>query len=152
MTHCPSPHRLCQQLFNEGCRSRAKLGQQQLRTCCEAGTCPIFTYNAAHTSKPLHIYSDSLVALHFAADSWSLVDVLGSGCLAVVLYFPTYTNWPAYTSTVTFKFLTFQYTLFIDVRKQPKLLFAFQPQALPCRSSFRALCGREKSAFQMLID
>lgn len=27
VTHCPSPHRLCQQLFNDGCRSRAKLGQ-----------------------------------------------------------------------------------------------------------------------------
>lgn len=55
VTHCPSPHQLCQHLFNDGSRSEAKLGQQ-LTGCLwahavrlECGL--IFTYKAAYTLK-----------------------------------------------------------------------------------------------------
>lgn len=55
VTHCLSPHRLCQQLFNDGCRSQAKLCQQ-LTGCLSARAVKLehglsFTYNSAYSFK-----------------------------------------------------------------------------------------------------
>lgn len=55
VTHCLSPHRLCQQLFNDGCRSQAKLCQQ-LTGCLSARAVRLehglsFTYNSAYSLK-----------------------------------------------------------------------------------------------------
>lgn len=51
VTHCPSPHRLCQQLFNDGSRSQAKLGQLTGCLCTHAVRLESVTYKAAYTFK-----------------------------------------------------------------------------------------------------
>lgn len=53
MTHCPSLHQLCQQLFNDGSKSQAKVGQQLTGCLCAHAVklerVLIFTYKAAYT-------------------------------------------------------------------------------------------------------